>query len=46
VKSGALMHDMGAAEYRQLYTPERTSLNKGYAFYRVAFAQTKTCLVN
>ncbi|MEP6749776.1 MAG: SAM-dependent methyltransferase [Bacteroidota bacterium] len=36
-----LIHDKGAAEYRQLYIPERTSLNKGYEFYRVAFAQTK-----
>jgi methyltransferase (TIGR00027 family) len=34
-----LLQDKGAAEYRQLYTPERNKLNKGYEFYRVAFAQ-------
>jgi methyltransferase (TIGR00027 family) len=34
-----LIEDKGAAEYRQLYMPERTVLLKGYEFYRVAVAE-------
>ena len=34
-----LLHDAGAAEYRHQYIPERCELNKGYEFYRVAFAK-------
>lgn len=33
-----LKEDKGAAEYRQQYLPERTSILKGYEFYRVARA--------
>lgn len=35
----ALLEDMGATEYRQRYLPERTE--KGYEFYRVAFARKR-----
>jgi hypothetical protein len=34
-----LVEDLGAAEYRQRYMPERTVLHKGYEFYRVAMAE-------
>lgn len=33
-----LLQDAGAAGYREKYVPERKRLNKGYEFYRVAFA--------
>ncbi|MFT3932962.1 MAG: SAM-dependent methyltransferase [Chitinophagaceae bacterium] len=36
-----LLTDEGAAAYRQHFVPERNQLNKGYEFYRVAFAQKK-----
>ena len=35
----ALLEDTGAAEYRRKYLPERTE--KGYEFYRVAFARKR-----
>jgi methyltransferase (TIGR00027 family) len=36
----ALVEDLGAAEYRQRYLPERTE--KGYEFYRVAMAKKRS----
>jgi methyltransferase (TIGR00027 family) len=33
-----LMEDMGAADYREKYLPERKGILKGYEFYRVAMA--------
>jgi methyltransferase (TIGR00027 family) len=34
-----LIDDKGAAEYREIYIPERKGLLNGYEFYRVAFAK-------
>jgi methyltransferase (TIGR00027 family) len=34
-----LLEDMGAADYRERYLPERNSILQGYEFYRVAFAE-------
>lgn len=34
-----LVEDLGAAEYRERYMPERTELLRGYEFYRVAIAE-------
>jgi len=34
----ALLGDLGAAEYRGRYMPDRKEISKGYEFYRVAFA--------
>jgi len=33
-----LLEDLGAAEYRDKYMPDRKEISKGYEFYRVAFA--------
>lgn len=33
-----LLEDLGAAEYRDRYMPDRKEISKGYEFYRVAFA--------
>ena len=33
-----LLDDLGAAEYRERYMPDRKGISKGYEFYRVAFA--------
>jgi methyltransferase (TIGR00027 family) len=33
-----LLEDLGAAEYRDRYMPDRKEILKGYEFYRVAFA--------
>jgi len=33
-----LIEDLGAAEYRDKYMPDRKEISKGYEFYRVAFA--------
>jgi methyltransferase (TIGR00027 family) len=33
-----LLEDLGAAEYRDRYMPDRKEVSKGYEFYRVAFA--------
>ena len=33
-----LLEDLGAAEYRNKYMPDRKEISKGYEFYRVAFA--------
>jgi len=33
-----LLEDLGAAEYRGKYMPDRKGISKGYEFYRVAFA--------
>jgi len=33
-----LLEDLGAAEYRGKYMPNRKGISKGYEFYRVAFA--------
>jgi methyltransferase (TIGR00027 family) len=38
-RSLELVDDMGAAEYRARYMPERTAGMKGYEFYRVARAR-------
>jgi len=37
----SLQEDTSACEYRHLYMPERSGLNKGYGFYRVAMAVKK-----
>jgi len=34
-----LLEDLGAAEYRERYMPDRKGISKGYEFYRVAFAK-------
>jgi methyltransferase (TIGR00027 family) len=34
-----LIENKSADEYRNKYMPERTSINKGYEFYRVAYAK-------
>lgn len=36
-----LQQDHSACECRRLYMPERSSLNRGYSFYRVALAERK-----
>jgi hypothetical protein len=36
-----LQGDKSACEYRHMYMPERAGWNKGYGFYRVAFARRK-----
>lgn len=34
-----LLEDLGAAEYRDRYMPDRREISKGYEFYRVVFAR-------
>ncbi len=34
-----VLEDLGAAEYRNRYMPERKEISKGYEFYRVVFAR-------